>query len=539
MATYHWHLAGAVRALVYLVLLYQHWPSLNKLRWSTWPYEMTGRYAVGVFIVLIARYAGGGLAGLKKELHGLGKDAFGILATVKVVYLSPVREVCSEAILKVCLLQDYVRYGPFGTVSGFMFQQPFAVGCQLCAHFARRSEHFEPQLEDAEWWGIVSIEMLLCALVFMIFFWMAVFAANVLHRYFSHRCFQTSRLWSFALGAFSCMGSGMRPLQYSALHRRHHRFCDQEGDPHSPYQKGFFYAYVFCYADRDNLEIRPAFVRDWLLKNPELLLLELYGGNVKALLRRKLLYTMVYALSPVWLQHFPLDVHPMTMAANLGEVLAINLVSAFNGFSHEIGWGVPDTDRCSHVNACKGRDMPGFVMIGGGEAYHKEHHKFPNLAVYGHWYLDWSFCAYAAMEKCCLVWDLQRPPATDNLIGIAEKFNWETTLRSPGRNRETDVRSTWDARRQLEGLEERTASAVAYLHRQLLDLQAAQSPKTSSDVAVRLDALEQKQQQTAHRLDAVADVASSCSKEQDAQEQRLQALQVPVSNAGAFNTQDS
>ena len=104
---------------------------------------------------------------------------------------------------------------------------------------------------------------------------------------------------------------------------------------------------------------------------------------------------------------------------------------------------------------------------------------------------------------------------TDNLIGIAEKFNWETTLRSPGRNRETDVRSTWDARRQLEGLEERTASAVAYLHRQLLDLQAAQSPKTSSDVAVRLDALEQKQQQTAHRLDAVADVASSCSKEQD------------------------
>ena len=127
MATYHWHLAGAVRALVYLVLLYQHWPSLNKLRWSTWPYEMTGRYAVGVFIVLIARYAGGGLAGLKKELHGLGKDAFGILATVKVVYLSPVREVCSEAILKVCLLQDYVRYGPFGTVSGFMFQQPFAV----------------------------------------------------------------------------------------------------------------------------------------------------------------------------------------------------------------------------------------------------------------------------------------------------------------------------------------------------------------------------------------------------------------------------
>ncbi|CAE7599490.1 ADS2 [Symbiodinium sp. CCMP2592] len=416
-----WHPAGAVRALVYLVLLYQHWPSLDKLRWSTWPYEITGRYAGGFCLVLIARYAGGGLAGLTKELHGLGKDAFGILATVKVLYLSPVtgRELCVEAILKVCLLQDYVRYGPFGTVSGFMFHVPFAVGCQLWAHFVHRSEHFKPQLEDAEWWGIVSIEIPLCALVFMIFFWMAVFAANVLHRYFSHRCFQTSRLCSFLLGAFSCMASGMRPLHYSALHRRHHRFCDQEGDPHSPYQKGFFYAYVFCYADRDNLEIRPAFVRDWLLKNPELLLLELYGGYVKALLRRKLLHRLVYALSPVWLQPFPLDVHPMTMAADLGEALAINLVSAFNGFSHEIGWGVPDTDRCSRANTCKGKDMPGFVLIGGGEAYHKEHHKFPNHAVYGPWYLDWSFCAYVAMEKCCLVWDLQRPAAMEQRVFAA------------------------------------------------------------------------------------------------------------------------
>ncbi|CAE7589633.1 unnamed protein product [Symbiodinium sp. CCMP2592] len=122
---------------------------------------------------------------------------------------------------------------------------------------------------------------------------------------------------------------------------------------------------------------------------------------------------------------------------------------------------------------------------------------------------------------------------TDSVIGIAEKFNWESTLRSPGRNREADVRSTWDARRQLEGLEERTASAVAYLHRQLLDLQAEQSPKIASDVGVRLDALEQKQQQTAHRLDAMADVANSCSKEQDAQEQRLQALQERAINAEA------
>ena len=77
------------------------------------------------------------------------------------------------------------------------------------------------------------------------------------------------------------------------------------------------------------------------------------------------------------------------------------------------------------------------------------------------------------------------------------------------------MRSTWDARRQLEGLEERTASAVAYLHRQLLDLQAEQSPKISSDVGVRLDALEQKQQQTAHRLDAMADVANSFAKQQE------------------------
>ncbi|CAE6922270.1 unnamed protein product [Symbiodinium sp. CCMP2592] len=217
-------------------------------------------------------------------------------------------------------------------------------------------------------------------------------AGKVNHRFFSHRCFQSSRLWTFCLGAFACISSET-PLQYASIHRRHHRFCDQEGDPHSPGRKGFLYAWAFWNADRENFEIKSAFVQDWLAKNPELLLLEVYGTYAKHVLDTVILSVLMALLAPAWLPS-SLQYHPFTAAYVLGNILASNLSLAFNAFSH-------DSASSEKPGMCQAWDMPLYEFIGGGKAYHWEHHDFPNLALYGTWYLDGSYCFFAAMARLC------------------------------------------------------------------------------------------------------------------------------------------
>ncbi|WP_416967886.1 acyl-CoA desaturase [Streptomyces sp. 4F14] len=54
------------------------------------------------------------------------------------------------------------------------------------------------------------------------------------HRYLAHKSFKTSRFFEGALMIAGSMG-GQGPIMFwVTTHRRHHRFSDHEGDPHSP-----------------------------------------------------------------------------------------------------------------------------------------------------------------------------------------------------------------------------------------------------------------------------------------------------------------
>lgn len=55
-----------------------------------------------------------------------------------------------------------------------------------------------------------------------------------LHRYITHRSFETFRWFADVLIAAGSTAAQGPLLFWVATHRRHHRFSDQEGDPHSP-----------------------------------------------------------------------------------------------------------------------------------------------------------------------------------------------------------------------------------------------------------------------------------------------------------------
>ena len=58
------------------------------------------------------------------------------------------------------------------------------------------------------------------------------------HRYFTHGSFKAPRSLRAALAVAGCLAVEGGPIGWVAAHRRHHKFSDSEGDPHSPYRFG-------------------------------------------------------------------------------------------------------------------------------------------------------------------------------------------------------------------------------------------------------------------------------------------------------------
>jgi stearoyl-CoA desaturase (delta-9 desaturase) len=73
------------------------------------------------------------------------------------------------------------------------------------------------------------------------------------HRYFTHGSFKAKRPLRIALALAGSISLEMSVTDWVATHRRHHKYSDLEGDPHSPWRfgndwkaltKGLFFAHV-------------------------------------------------------------------------------------------------------------------------------------------------------------------------------------------------------------------------------------------------------------------------------------------------------
>ena len=57
------------------------------------------------------------------------------------------------------------------------------------------------------------------------------------HRLFTHRSFKTTRAVRALLAVLGSMAVEGPVIEWVATHRKHHRFSDHEGDPHSPHAR--------------------------------------------------------------------------------------------------------------------------------------------------------------------------------------------------------------------------------------------------------------------------------------------------------------
>ena len=58
------------------------------------------------------------------------------------------------------------------------------------------------------------------------------------HRHFTHGSFKAKRPLRIALALAGSLSIEMSVIDWVAVHRRHHKYSDKEGDPHSPWRFG-------------------------------------------------------------------------------------------------------------------------------------------------------------------------------------------------------------------------------------------------------------------------------------------------------------
>lgn len=232
------------------------------------------------------------------------------------------------------------------------------------------------------------------------------------HRLFAHASFKCHRVVKILLavaGSFAFFGP---VIWWAHVHRKHHRFSDKPGDPHSMHlhgkglvgvARGFFHAHIGWIWTPES--IRSAgwrgYVRD-LYRDPDLL-------------RIQVAYAWLLALGFVLPAIAGGLLHGSWEGALLGllfggpvRIFVSNHLTYFgiNTFSHSVG-GRPyrTSDRSTNSIPLL------FAVPTMGQSYHNNHHAFPSSWKVGHrWYeLDLGAWVLVVLRATGLAWGFRAP----------------------------------------------------------------------------------------------------------------------------------
>jgi len=261
------------------------------------------------------------------------------------------------------------------------------------------SKHSLPDA-GAAFWGV----HLACLLAFytgvtwsalavcLALFWLRMFGVTAgYHRYFAHRSYRTGRGFQFVLALLGTLAVQKGVLWWAGNHRVHHKFSDQEGDVHSPVQRGFWWSHVGWILADDYEVTRHDRVPD-LAKYPELRWL-----NEHYLVPPIALAVLLFLAGGLtWL----------VWGFFISTTVLWHSTFTINSLAHVFGSRRYETTDQSRNNLW-------LALLTMGEGWHNNHHRYMNAARQGFlwWEIDASYYVLLGLERLGLVWDLHQPPA--------------------------------------------------------------------------------------------------------------------------------
>jgi stearoyl-CoA desaturase (delta-9 desaturase) len=221
------------------------------------------------------------------------------------------------------------------------------------------------------------------------------------HRLLTHGSFKTTAPVRFIfalLGGISGEGSA---LTWVSNHRKHHAFSDQEGDPHSPRDGGFWahMLWLFPYHSAAEVAARakrwaPDIERDRgirFLHQTFLLWHVLIGGALLA--AGWSLYGREVGIS--WL----------LWGLAMRMVIVFHITWFVNSATHIWGYRNYETTDDS-------RNLWWVGLLAFGEGWHNNHHAHQRMAAHGHkwWEFDHTYWVILGLERLGLAWDVVHAP---------------------------------------------------------------------------------------------------------------------------------
>jgi len=212
------------------------------------------------------------------------------------------------------------------------------------------------------------------------------------HRYFSHRTYQTSRVFQFILAFGAQMTCQKGVLWWASHHRHHHKHSDTENDVHSLALRGFWWSHVGWILSSDWQATHTESVRD-LTKYPELRAL-----NHPAIM---LLPGIAYGA----LMYLVAGIHGLAYGAMLPLVLLWHGTFTINSLTHKFGKKVYDSGDESKNNFV-------LALITHGEGWHNNHHYYQRSCrqSFHWWQIDVTYYVLWALSKLRVVRKIHNAP---------------------------------------------------------------------------------------------------------------------------------
>ena len=209
----------------------------------------------------------------------------------------------------------------------------------------------------------VLISLFLCLLASAAVTQIAVYGTTIyLHRTATHKSLDVHPAIAFIFKFSLWLTTGQCTKEWVAVHRKHHAFTDEEGDPHSPKIEGFWNVQlgnVYYYVrEIKKTDVVARYARD--IKD---------GWSDKYMFNHGLLglgigtALLCLIIGPV------IGVGWALLAAGIHAVMYVFVLSSsINGLCHHVGYRNFD-NTATNIRA--------LALITGGEGLHNNHHGYP------------------------------------------------------------------------------------------------------------------------------------------------------------------
>jgi stearoyl-CoA desaturase (delta-9 desaturase) len=214
------------------------------------------------------------------------------------------------------------------------------------------------------------------------------------HRLLTHRSFKCPKFVEYAMALAGTLSMQGGPIEWVALHRKHHQHSDHDGDPHNA-NDGFWWSHMLWVLHIPTRKMWKSIREKY---TPDLQRQPFYRALEKINLLGSVILAVVLYLIGGW---------PWVVWG-----VCVRLVSTYH-----ITWFVNSASHTWGYKTFKSNDLSTncwwVALLSYGEGWHNNHHAFPTSARHGMkpWEIDFSYYFIKLLKWVGLAWEVHVPSA--------------------------------------------------------------------------------------------------------------------------------